>query len=296
VPLRTYAVAGRRLAVHRTGTPGGPPVLLLHGLGSDHRGLADLAAAWPHADVYSPDLPGFGESAPLPAPHSLTNYAVVLDVLRERIGLEAFTVVGHSLGADVALTYAGSYPERVRTLALLHPVTAGTGPTAWLGRAYYRIGALLPPAAAHVWLLSRPAIWAVDGLMVESRDPGVRQRIRELDYLTAELARPRAISEAYLSLGRTPFHALAARVSAPTLVVTGDRDQLARPAAVAELARRFPRARLVVVAGAGHLWPAEHPRAAADLVAPVLTSGWRPGHDQGVDTMYSTRPFPPEDR
>jgi len=65
---------------------------------------------------------------------------------------------------------------------------------------------------------------------------------------------------------------------------------------VAELARRFPRARLVVVAGAGHLWPAEHPRAAADLVAPVLTSGWRPGHDQGADTMYSTRPFPPEDR
>src|SRR5262245_56401207 len=86
MPLRTYTVAGRRLAVRRTGTPGGPPVLLLHGLGSDHRGLSDLAAAWPRADVYSPDLPGFGHSATMPAPHSLSNYAVVLDVLRERIG------------------------------------------------------------------------------------------------------------------------------------------------------------------------------------------------------------------
>jgi len=53
-------------------------VLCLHGLGGDHRGLAEFAAALPGVNVVIPDLPGYGRSAPMSDPHSLVNYAAAL--------------------------------------------------------------------------------------------------------------------------------------------------------------------------------------------------------------------------
>src|SRR5262249_42485030 len=58
--VRTATVGGVTIAYARSGTAGGEPLLLLHGLGSDHRGIADLADRLPGADVITPDLPGFG--------------------------------------------------------------------------------------------------------------------------------------------------------------------------------------------------------------------------------------------
>jgi pimeloyl-ACP methyl ester carboxylesterase len=265
--VRAADVGGLSIAYARTGTAGGVPVLLLHGLGSDHRGIADLAARWPGADVVTPDLPGFGDSAPLPGPHTMTAFADAIESLRRHLELGRVTVVGHSLGADIALVYAARHAASVRALGLLNPVTTGAGPTAWLGRAYYRVGSLLPTRLARAWLLSRVAIYLVDSVVIVSRDRALRARIRRLDYASARTASPRAISEAYLSLHDTTFADLAAQITAPTLVVTGSVDRIARPATVAALAARIPRSRLVVIGGAGHLWPAEEPVAAADLVA-----------------------------
>jgi len=271
--VRTATVGGVTIAYARSGPAGGEPVLLLHGLGSDHRGIADLADRLPGADVITPDLPGFGASPPLPGPHTMTAYADALDDLRADLGLGRVTVVGHSLGADIALAYAARHAASVRALCLLNPVIAGTGPTAWLGRFYYRLGSLLPGRLAHVWLLSRPSIYLVDGVVIVSRDRELRRRIRHLDYESARTASPRAISEAYLSLRDTPFAELAPRITARTLVVTGSVDRIARPTAVARLRSLIPDSRLVLVAGAGHLWPAEDPDAAADLISTEFFDG-----------------------
>jgi pimeloyl-ACP methyl ester carboxylesterase len=271
--VRTASAGGTTIAYARGGSPGGEPVLLLHGLGSDHRGIADLADRLPGADVVTPDLPGFGGSPPLPGPHTMAAYADALEALRTRLDLGRLTVVGHSLGADIALVYAARHAPAVRALCLLNPVVAGTGPTAWLGRAYYRLGSLLPTRLARAWLLSRPSIYLVDGVVIVSRDPALRARIRRLDYDSARTASPRAISEAYLSLLDTPFADLATRITAPSLVVTGSIDRIARPAAVAGLCALIPRSRLVVVEGAGHLWPAEDPVPAGALVAAEFLAG-----------------------
>lgn len=268
--VQTAVAGGVTIAYARDGTTGGEPVLLLHGLGSDHHGIADLAARWPGADVVTPDLPGFGASAPLDGRHTMAAYADAVEALRARLDLGRVAVVGHSLGADIALVYAARHAASVSSLCLLNPVIAGTGPTAWLGRAYYRLGSVLPTSLARAWLLGRPMIYLVDGVVIVSRDPLLRERIRRLDYHSARTASPRAISEAYLSLRDTPFAALATRISAPTLVVTGAWDKIARPAAVARLHRLIPGSRLVVVERAGHLWPAEDPIAAGDLIAREL--------------------------
>src|SRR3954468_82281 len=100
----------------------GPPLVLLHALGSSR-------AAWDpvvprlaeHFDVIAVDLPGFGESAPLPSgvePHPARMAAAVVDVLDD-LHIDRPHVAGNSLGGWVALELARLRP--VSSLTLLAP-------------------------------------------------------------------------------------------------------------------------------------------------------------------------------
>jgi pimeloyl-ACP methyl ester carboxylesterase len=257
---------------YRTGGTGPRrgPIIVLHGLGADHVGLREFVQHIPAVDVVELDLPGFGQSAPLPGRHTIIGYAHAVEDLRVRLGLESVNLVGHSIGADIALAHAGLYPTRVRALALLHPVIDSGGPTASLARAYYRIASRLPDRLARVWLLSRPAIYVSDMMVFTTKDRERRRQIIDNDYRTAAAASPRAISEVCLSIPETPFYQLARQIVVPTLMVTGSRDSLTGRRTLDALRPSIARARDVVVDGAGHLWPVEEPRAAADLVAANL--------------------------
>jgi pimeloyl-ACP methyl ester carboxylesterase len=186
------------------------------------------------------------------------------------LGVESFTLVGHSLGANVALAYAGMHCDRLRSLALLHPVTQGHGPIAWLGRAYYRAGVLLPRWLARPWLTSRLLVFLSDQVVLTTRDRDRRRAILQADYRTAAMASPRAIAEVYASFAQTPFTELCHHVTVPTLVVTGTRDALARPEAITDIHQRIQGSTVALIDGAGHLWPAEFPQAAAHLVEQAL--------------------------
>ena len=250
----------------------GPPVLLLHGLAADHEGLRPLAGHLPDVDVIAVDLPGFGRSEPLAGSHTLAAYAGVVEALCAHLDLSDVAVIGHSLGASIALTHAATYPERVRALAMLMPVTTGSGPSTWLARGYFLIGSLLPPRAARLWFLSRAAVFISDRLTLVTTDPQIRDRILGEDYRTAALASPRAIQEIYRSLRRTPFLSLAGRIRAKTLILGAEHDGLVPPQVLARLRDRVRGSKLFVVPHAGHLWPVEHPHAAADLIVAAIGS------------------------
>ncbi|HEV8586736.1 MAG TPA: alpha/beta fold hydrolase [Methylomirabilota bacterium] len=104
----------------------GPAVVLLHGLGS-------FAESWRHnipslaarASVYTLDLPGFGRSAKPPAGYSLAYFARALHAFLDGVGVTQVSLVGHSLGAAVAVTYALMHPSRVERLALLAACVPG---------------------------------------------------------------------------------------------------------------------------------------------------------------------------
>jgi pimeloyl-ACP methyl ester carboxylesterase/GNAT superfamily N-acetyltransferase len=258
---------------HGIGGSGTPrPVLLLHGLGADHAGLRPLAQAWPDTDVIAPDLPGFGDSDPLPLRHTTTNYAHALEALCAHLGLSDLVVIGHSMGANIALAFAAHHPNRVRSLILISPVTTGNGPATWPVRGYYRIGSLLPRPLARWWFLSRPAIYLADRAILTTTDRAVRRHILREDYRTAAMASARAITETYASIRRTPFAALAATVTARTVIIGTADDRLAPPDALAALHQQLPDSELVIVPDAGHLWPVEYPTTAADLIADRLSA------------------------
>jgi len=107
------------LVQHRGG--GGPPLVLLHGLGLTWRSWPPvLPALEAHHDVIALDLPGFGASAPLgrgvrPTPRALT-HAVVGEL--DALGLDRPIVVGNSLGGWIALELARlGRAERVVAIA-----------------------------------------------------------------------------------------------------------------------------------------------------------------------------------
>jgi pimeloyl-ACP methyl ester carboxylesterase len=98
----------------------GEPVLLLHGLAdtgdSWMRILPGLARRY---QVFAPDLLGCGGSEKPRVNYSLWALAVYMRHFLDAVGVERADIVGHSLGAGLALHLFFQYPERVRRLVLL---------------------------------------------------------------------------------------------------------------------------------------------------------------------------------
>src|SRR5579871_2878545 len=106
-----------RFALHHTFGGSGPPVLLIHGLGS--AGFLEwrfnLEALARHHTVYAPDLPGFGLSdKPRSARYGLPLFTRTLVRYLQELRLRQVAVVGTSLGGRVALELALGHRHRVR--------------------------------------------------------------------------------------------------------------------------------------------------------------------------------------
>lgn len=105
---------------YRTGGDGGVPLLLLHQSPLSSRqfdpAYPGLIAAGRH--VVAIDLPGFGQSDPLPEARTLDDYAAAAAAALDAFDWRSADVVGHHTGAVVAAVLAGAAPARVRRLVL----------------------------------------------------------------------------------------------------------------------------------------------------------------------------------
>ncbi|PYO55453.1 MAG: alpha/beta hydrolase, partial [Candidatus Rokuibacteriota bacterium] len=106
--------------------PGKPPLLLIHG-GRDHCRNWDWTAAALRDDwhVIAPDLRGHGDSQWSPdGSYTMAGYIYDLAQLVHQQRLAPVTIIAHSLGGNIALRYAGIYPEAVAKLVAIE----GLGP------------------------------------------------------------------------------------------------------------------------------------------------------------------------
>src|SRR4051812_763934 len=118
---RWLTVAGLRIHCLLAGGAG-PPVLLLHGSGFDAAGVS-LASAMEslaaNCRVYAPDLPGFGDSDPMPDDWGFARCSAFLSPLLAALDLERASLVGLSMGGGVALGFALMAPEKIDRLVLI---------------------------------------------------------------------------------------------------------------------------------------------------------------------------------
>jgi pimeloyl-ACP methyl ester carboxylesterase len=259
-------VRGTRLRWFEAGS--GTCVALLHGFGGAASNWAlvapPLAERW---RVLVPELPGHGGSSALPAPpERLDPYADRMAALLDG----PVVLVGHSLGAVVALRMALRHPDLVRGLVLTGSAGIGSG-TRSSQRAITLLSLLQPAkrisplrrAFAHNALLRRVAF----GLFSVA-DP------RALDPLAAEAflagsALHTDVRAAGDALVRTDPLVDLEHVRGPAFVVHGARDRQVPLRDGLEYARRL-NAPLRVIADCGHLLIGERPRAVVDAICDFL--------------------------
>lgn len=120
--VEEFAHAGATLVAERRGR-GRPVYVLVHGIGMGRSVFTDLARHLRDGEVIALDLPGYGE-APEPA-RVLTierSADLVAAYLRARVRTPS-VVIGHSMGAQIALEVAARHPEVVDRIVLVGPTT-----------------------------------------------------------------------------------------------------------------------------------------------------------------------------
>jgi pimeloyl-ACP methyl ester carboxylesterase len=133
----SHTFFSQRLRLHYVdwGNESKPPLLLIHG-GRDHCRNWDWTAAALRDEwhIIAPDLRGHGDSQwSADGRYSMTGYIYDLAQLIHGQRLAPVTIIAHSLGGNVALRYAGVYPETVAALVAIEGL--GPSPRMWAERA-----------------------------------------------------------------------------------------------------------------------------------------------------------------
>lgn len=117
------------LAAHLYGPPDGQPLIALHGWLDNAASFARLAPKLTGMRIVAVDFAGHGHSDHRPQGASYAIWDYVHDVLQvaEQFGWQRFSLLGHSMGAIVAVLLAGALPERVERLALIDGLIPYTG-------------------------------------------------------------------------------------------------------------------------------------------------------------------------
>jgi pimeloyl-ACP methyl ester carboxylesterase len=254
-PPQRVAVKGRVIAFRESGYDHARVLVLVHGVGS-------LAASWGPQFVSLPrhgvrviawDAPGYGGSDPLPdaAPRA-EDYAAALGGFVAALGLARFALVGHSMGALIAASYArGDGSSRVEKLILAAP-SAGYGRASEEVRRQ-RLDSRLADMAAlgPAGLADKRA-----GTVLSAQAP---QRAMMLVRAVMRAMRPEGYAQAVGMLGRADIFADAPFIAAPTLVVSGTGDTVTPEAGCRRIAEAIRDARYEAIPGPGHACYIEAP-------------------------------------
>ena len=257
-----------RIAVEDEGE--GDAVLCLHGLGGDSNTWTPLMPALAGLRVLRPDLPGSGRSANAGAGGSLSieKLADAALTICARLNVTRAHVLGHSMGTIVAQHLAAAQPHLVRSLSLFGPLIAPND----TARANIRARGEKAKAEGLRGMhdIALALVNAATSTDTRQRQPVAVAFVRE------SLMRqdPEGYARNCEALaGCTP--AAVERITAPTLLVTGDEDGVAPPQAVRNMAERFTQAkslRTVVLNRCGHWTPIERPEDCARELRAFLSA------------------------
>lgn len=247
----------------------GPPVVMIHGLGGSRRiwtGLRDeLAAAF---TVVAYDLRGAGDTVETGSTKDFS-LAVWSDDLRglvEALGIERPVLVGHSLGACIAIKHALAWPSRVAALVLM-----GADPElSRLAPRMEKVVELIGRVGMEEWVTEH---WSKNTPFSQaslSRSPEILEEYRAMVLAND----PEAYVRTCRAIAR--MESLAGElggVSQPSLVIAGSDDDRTLPASGRELASALADASFVELAGVGHTMPLEAPGAVGAAIREFLASG-----------------------
>jgi pimeloyl-ACP methyl ester carboxylesterase len=220
----------------------GEAVLLINGLGADHRGWhlqTDALKSSFRVIVF--DNPGVGQTTGPGGPYSTDLFADTAAGLLRGLGVERAHVVGASMGGMIGQQFAVRHPELVRSLVLHCPWWRADPYTAALIRSWQAYARLAgrPELDRQIWL------WVFTPRFYEERPDW-------FEALEREALKPGQSVEAFCAqadacLGHEALETVAG-VAAPTLITVGERDILTPPEHARAIHERIRGSML-------HVWP-----------------------------------------
>lgn len=263
---RTLAIEGQSLAfLERPGK--GDTIVLIHGFGGDKDNWISFVRYLPDEyRVIALDLPGHGDNPRLTdKTYSVEYLTASLAQAVDALGLKAFHLVGNSLGGYIAIVYTARHPERIKTLCL------------------YDNGGLLEASP-------EPSDFQL--ALKSGRNPLIPRTRQEYDELMRyvfyhEPFIPWPITSflADYALTAGPFYGkiwtdvnaqpidltpLLPAITAPTLVVWGDKDRILHVSTTEVMKRALPKAEFIIIHDCGHTPMLERPQEAAGDYAAFL--------------------------
>ena len=229
------------IAVHAQveGPAKGPPVLLLHSLGTTLQMWDPQAAALAKRHrVVRMDMRGHGLTEAPAGPYTMDRLARDALALLDSLGIQAAHVGGVSIGGRIALAMAALAPERVLSVMACDTALEFGPPEMWQQRMdAVAAGGLAAVADA---VMER---WVVDRSLASSR--GLRRMLLGTD--------PAGYAGCAAALRDCRAAEVVGRVACPTTVVVGERDLSTPPAAAAAIHAAIPGSKLVTIAEAAHI-------------------------------------------
>lgn len=282
MPLQPHVVQDGPTAIHywTTGPAGAPWLIVCHGGALDHRGFIPLAERL--ADRYRVllwDLPGHGQSQPMPRPFTLERSVSALCAVTADAGITEAALLGFSYGGVVAQLYARRFPERER--GLLH--------YACLLPLIMR----LPIPGSVISLM----VWASAGLRSWSANKATFARLcclRPQHRPSIEQAMDALGRANYLemckSMYRVPPPDPGFRLRGPVMFLHGDADPARRhyPGMFAALRRHYPAVQIDSIPDAGHCAHLDNPTAFLESVERFLAQAFSSAARSGTSTALAS--------
>lgn len=231
------------------GNPTAPPVLMLHGFGSDR---VSQMSMMPWLDgrhrCIAPDLPGFGSNGyGSENAYSPDFYVAELSAFADALGLRKFDLVGTSMGGALAAYYAAKHPERVNKLVLLAP--AGLEPP---HKNYFM--RQIDRGERPLIIRNESDFDRVVDLAFE-HNPYVPWQFRK--WYVSRAVRQRADTLAVVK-GMDTFllrglKQVLPEIQCPTLIIWGDRDVVIDPDLLPQFVAGIPGSKGLLINDGGHI-------------------------------------------
>lgn len=251
------------VGVHYIERGGGPDaVVLIHGFGGHTYTFRYLVPELSRDHrVVALDLKGFGYTErPKNSDYSLGEQARLVMRLMDELGIDRASLVGHSLGGEVAMRMASGWPERMERIVLAASVSGDRIPT-------------LP-----VTPLIKPLLWFVGRLfgrrLFRRMFYDERKATKEVLEAYRKPLRIKGSGDAVYQLlrdGRREKAVDSKRITAPVLILWASTERILPRWTLTRLRKRFPRAEVVTVEHAGHLLLEEQPEASNGAIRRFVT-------------------------
>jgi len=251
-------------------------IVLLHGYRGTHKGLESFAGGLSQFNIYAPDLPGFGTSAPLKAKHTLENYIEWFNEFLKTVALDKPIAIGHSFGTLIVSGAESKY-KFSKALVCINPVAGGvTKGLSWFlmqfVKTFYWIAHVIPQNLGLRMLKTRLLVDSMSSYTTKSQDKELRSWIKlQHSHYFNSFANSDVVWQSYIASISNTLQPYISSIKKPILLVAADMDEITPVSAVQEIAKRMPKSSVHVIKNCGHLVHYEAAQETVDVISTFIS-------------------------